>query len=106
MLIKNVTMRKKDGLWDIAIQDGKIEKIERVRPDYTLHYGKTNFGKKIEVSDFVGHFRARYKEIQNIILRRGNLDELISINKISNTRQKFCVIGMVYEKRITKNKRA
>ncbi len=29
MLIKNVTIRKKDGLWDIAIQDGKIEKIEK-----------------------------------------------------------------------------
>jgi len=89
---------------NIQAPEKKIEKVDRVRPDYTLHYGKTNFGKKIEVSDFVGHFRARYKEIQNIILRRGNLDELISINKISNTRQKFCIIGMVYEKRITKNK--
>ncbi|MGE7768441.1 cytosine deaminase [Peribacillus sp. NPDC096540] len=29
MLIKNVAIRKKDGLWDIAIQDGKIEKIDR-----------------------------------------------------------------------------
>ncbi|MEK6909077.1 MAG: metallophosphoesterase [Nanoarchaeota archaeon] len=82
----------------------KVEKIEKSRPNYTLHYGKTTFAKKIEVSDFVGHFRARYKEIQNILLRRNNLDNLISINKISNTRQQFTIIGMVSEKRITKNK--
>ncbi|MFE4429914.1 cytosine deaminase [Peribacillus butanolivorans] len=29
MLIKSVNIRKKDGLWDIAIQNGKIKKIER-----------------------------------------------------------------------------
>jgi DNA polymerase II small subunit/DNA polymerase delta subunit B len=79
-------------------------KTERINPDYTVHYAKTTSDKKIEVSDFVGHFRARYKEIQNIILRRNNLDNLMSINKISNTRQQFSIIGMVSEKRITKNK--
>jgi len=79
-------------------------KTERINPDYTVHYAKTTCDKKIEVSDFVGHFRARYKEIQNILLRRNNLDNLMSINKISNTRQQFSIIGMVSEKRITKNK--
>ncbi|MFD6441449.1 cytosine deaminase [Peribacillus sp. NPDC060186] len=29
MIIKNVALRKKEGLWDIAIRNGKIEKIER-----------------------------------------------------------------------------
>ncbi len=83
----------------------KVEKIKKLRQDYTLHYGRTTFGKKMEVSDFVGHFRARYKEIQNIIMRRNNnWDSLISINKISATRQQFTIIGMVSEKRITKNK--
>lgn len=86
----------------------KIEKVqvkESYRPDYTLHYGKTTFDKKIEVPDFVGHFRARYKEIQNIILKRNNnWDNLISINKISGTRQQFTIIGMVADKRVTKNK--
>lgn len=83
----------------------KAEKIEKLRQDYTLHYGRTTFGKKMEVSDFVGHFRARYKELQGIILRRNsNWDNLISINKISATRQQFSIIGMVSEKRLTKNK--
>lgn len=83
----------------------KAEKVEKFRRDYTLHYGKTTFAKKMEVSDFVGHFRARYKDLQNIIMRRNNnWDNLISINKISATRQQFCIIGMVSEKRLTKNK--
>lgn len=83
----------------------KVDKTVKSRQDYTLHYGKTTFGKKMEVSDFVGHFRARYKELQGIILRRNNnWDNLISINKISATRQQFSIIGMVSEKRVTKNK--
>ncbi|MEK6924941.1 MAG: metallophosphoesterase [Nanoarchaeota archaeon] len=83
----------------------KPEKVEKLRQDYTLHYGKTTFAKKMEVSDFVGHFRVRYKELQNIILKRNNnWDNLISINKISATRQQFSIIGMVFEKRLTKNK--
>lgn len=83
----------------------KTDKTENKKQDYTLHYGKTTFGKKMEVSDFVGHFRARYKEIQGIILKRNNSwDNLISINKISATRQQFTIIGMVSEKRLTKNK--
>ncbi|MEK6792205.1 MAG: metallophosphoesterase [Nanoarchaeota archaeon] len=84
-------------------KENKKEEL-KVRPDYTVHYANTTCDKKIEVADFVGHFRARYKEIQNIILRRTDLDNLISINKISNTRQKFTIIGMVSEKRYTKKK--
>src|SRR3989344_97178 len=83
---------------------GKVENIERNKPNYTIHYANTTCDKKIEVADFVGHFRARYKEIQGMILRRSELDNLISINKISNVRQKFVIVGMVSEKRITKNR--
>ncbi|MEK6915210.1 MAG: metallophosphoesterase [Nanoarchaeota archaeon] len=79
-----------------------LEKMEK--PEYTIHYTNTTSDKKIEVADFVGHFRARYKEIQNMILRRSDLDNLISINKISGTRQQFAIIGMVTEKRLTKNR--
>jgi len=74
------------------------------RADYQIHYAKTTCDKKITVQDFVGHFRARYKEIQSILLQRSGLDQLISINKLSSIRQKFALIGMVSEKRQTKNK--
>ena len=91
-----------EGVGEIK-KNSKKEEIKS-RPDYTVHYANTTSEKKIEVADFVGHFRARYKEIQNILLRRSDLDNLISINKISNTRQKFAIIGMVSEKRYTKKK--
>ena len=61
--------------------------------------------KKIEVKDFVGHFRSRYQQIQRILLNRQGLNNLTSINKIPiGTRQKFTIIGIVAEKRVTKNK--
>ncbi len=72
--------------------------------NYQIHYAKTTSDKKITVQDFVGHFRARYKEIQSIIMQRTGLDKLISINKISGTRQQFMIIGMVNNRRYTKNK--
>jgi len=61
------------------------------------------FGKKLEVKDFVSHFRNRYEDIKEIFNDRKELENLFSINKISNEKQKFSVIGMVYDKKITKN---
>ncbi len=58
--------------------------------------------KKIEVSDFVNHFRNRYKELKNILIRRLEKN-LISIDKIGTERQNVSLIGMVSEKKVTKN---
>lgn len=60
--------------------------------------------KKLEVADFTGHFRARYQQIQRILMQRPDLPNLVSISKISSERQNLCIIGMVKEKRVTKNK--
>lgn len=115
-LIKNWVVSKNiiDGInseyLNIFIQLGiqidvkKKEIKDLQKPNYTIHYADTTCDKKIDVADFVGHFRARYKEIQKILLVRSDLNNLISINKISNTRQQFSIIGMVTEKRLTKNK--
>ena len=77
---------------------------ESVRQDYKIYYANTTCDKKITVQDFVGHFRARYRELQSILMRRSGMENLISINKLSGTRQQFTLIGMVSEKRVTKNK--
>ncbi len=71
---------------------------------YQIFYAETKPEKKLEVSDFVWNFRARYQEIQKILMNRPELQNLISINKISNDRQNISIIGIVTEKRITKNK--
>ena len=60
--------------------------------------------KKLEVSDFVKHFKNRFFEMSKILRERGELDNLISINKISNENKSVSIIGLASSKRITKNK--
>ncbi|MGA2130404.1 MAG: metallophosphoesterase [Candidatus Pacearchaeota archaeon] len=63
-----------------------------------------SFRKKIEVDDFVKTMRNRILEMKEMLQEHPDLDGLISINKLSKTRQKVSIIGMVSDKRITKNK--
>ncbi len=59
--------------------------------------------KKVSVDNFVQYFRARYNSLK-IILQEKKLENLCSIGKISTQRKNLSMIGMVYNKRITKNK--
>ena len=63
-----------------------------------------NSSKKIEVGDFVNYFRNRFSEMRTILQGNPSLKNLTSINKISNSRSGFSIIGIVSEKTITKNK--
>ena len=60
--------------------------------------------KKLEVADFVKHFRSRFFEMSNLLRERAELENLISINKISGNSNGVSIIGIVSGKRITKNK--
>lgn len=71
---------------------------------YQVFYADTLSRDKIEVSDFVGHFRSRYQQIQRILMQRPDIQNLVALNKIPRDRQRFTIIGIVTEKRITKNK--
>jgi len=62
------------------------------------------FNKKIEVNDFVKHFKNRFLNLKNILQEHSELTNLVSINKISENRQGISIIGIVIDKRITKNK--
>jgi DNA polymerase II small subunit len=72
--------------------------------NFKIFYSETKPDKKLEVGDFVGHFRARYQQLQKILMQRPDLQNLVSINKISGNRQQIDIIGAVIEKRHTKNK--
>ncbi|MFH1238318.1 MAG: metallophosphoesterase [archaeon] len=61
------------------------------------------FQKKIEVKDFIKHFRARYEVLKGI-LESKNLDNLTSIRKIEMNRGSHTIIAAVFKKRMTKNK--
>jgi len=59
--------------------------------------------KKINLGDFVEHFRFRFNEMKNYLINRKGFDNIISINKISNIKSKNSIIGIVFDKKITKN---
>ena len=61
-------------------------------------------GKKLVVTDFIKYFRNRFFEMKNMLQEHSELDSLISIDKISQNRKGISIIGLVGEKRITKNK--
>jgi DNA polymerase II small subunit len=60
--------------------------------------------KKIEVQDFVTYFKNRFIEMRGLLQNHSELENPVSISKIFGSRQKISIIGMVYDKSVTKNK--
>ncbi len=61
--------------------------------------------KKREVQDFVAYFKVRYNTLKEMLMNRQDLQNVVSINRL-NTKTKMPkteVIGMIVEKRTTKN---
>lgn len=61
--------------------------------------------KKIEIQDFVKYYNLRLKELKSILMSRSELSGAISINRIISKEEgeEVVTIGLVNEKRITKN---
>lgn len=59
--------------------------------------------QKLEVKEFVRHFRNRYSFLKNVLQRNPKLENLTSIDKITGNRS-LSIIGIVTEKSVTKNK--
>jgi len=62
------------------------------------------FPKSLEVKDFVKHFRGRFSNLREIIETNPKLKNLVSINKIGGNKGHFSIIGIVFDKKISKNK--
>lgn len=58
---------------------------------------------KLEVANFVKHFRNRFYDAKAVLEEHAELDNLVSIGKLSGNRQGVSLIGMVSDKRVTKN---
>ncbi|MCA9485588.1 MAG: metallophosphoesterase [Nanoarchaeota archaeon] len=86
------------------LENNEVEGVPR-KQDFKIFYANTGADKKLEVKDFTSHFRARFQSLQRILMSRPELqNNLVSMGKISSDRQSLSVIGIVTEKRITKNK--
>jgi len=59
--------------------------------------------KKLEVGDFVKHFKARYDQMKKILQAR-DFENLASIRKIGLNRESYTIIAAIVDKRMTKNK--
>jgi len=84
----------------VKIEEKEIENERKVK----VLFSSINKTKKITVEDFVKYFRSRLSETKKILLDRPELDNLVSINKINGQRQNLSIIGIVSDKRVTKNK--
>ena len=62
--------------------------------------------KKKNIQDFVSYFNARYRDLEKILRPRQELQNIMSINRIRNKRDRetISLIGLVKEKSFTKNK--
>jgi len=89
--------RYKDRLGLKARDSGVSESGFEVLKDIRAKSGK------VGAEDFVSYFRARFEVLRDILIGKG-FDNLTSIRRIGIGSGNYTVIGMVYSKRITKNK--
>ncbi len=83
-----------------SIKQKPLEEFSDVKV-LTQHVVK---GKKIEVKDFITFFKNRFNDMKDILQERAELDNLVSINKLSENSYGVSVIGIVTSKNVTKNK--
>ncbi len=60
--------------------------------------------KKLEVKDFVNYFKEKFIRLRAVLQEHSRLNNIVSIDKISGNRHGISIIGLVFDKRITKNK--
>ncbi|MBI4448183.1 DNA-directed DNA polymerase II small subunit [Candidatus Woesearchaeota archaeon] len=85
----------------------EIEKEIRKQPTGKVIVTQNYLTKPIkrEVKHFVSYFRIRYENLKKILETREELKKTISIKRIKNkeSKEKVALIGLVAEKRVTKN---
>jgi DNA polymerase II small subunit len=79
----------------------KEDKSEEIFGNVKILAAPTIVPKKIDVQDFVKHFRSRYELLQNI-LKEKNLENLKALRRIGNDRESSFVIVSILDKRVTK----
>ena len=96
-----------DNKIEIFVEEPKIEiELEENNQANVLvlkNYFDKN--KKREVQDFINYFKIRYNFLKNILIKRQELQNAISINRALNRseRETVAMIGLVNDKRTTKN---
>jgi len=88
------------SLKEVTSREGEVSLDDNlIKVDFSTSVSN----KKIEVGDFVKNMRDRFNQTRKILQDHSELDELVSINKLSRGR-KSSIIGIIYSKSVTKNK--
>jgi len=103
-------LNKKEKLNNIIEEIKKPEDI-KINEDINIknnvmilnEYKETE--KKREIQDFVKYYKHRYNTLKDILQNRPELNNIISITRIStkNQGENISLIGMIIEKKLTKN---
>jgi DNA polymerase II small subunit len=89
-----------------TVEKTKEETVEESNDEFSLVVTKsfTDEAKPREMKDFVNHYKARHNFLKNILIGRQELQNAISINRVfsKDKNEEVSLIGLVYNKRITK----
>jgi len=107
--LKALTEKKKNkDVFDSAIEtikDSPVIEKDAAPKDVEVVFSYDEKSKPRTVADFVGYFNNRYKAIEKILRNRPELKNTTSINRIigKKERENASIIGIVTDKRYTKN---
>ena len=87
---------------EISLERGALRKSEN-EGGSVITYPHPLPKKKVEIDDFVKNYRNRFFEMKSILQEHVELENLVSINKMSKGK-KISIIGLISDKRTTKNK--
>jgi len=87
------------------IEDSEFSEMNDTKNNLIVLKNYNNFEKEMKVETFTNSFRQRYIFLKNILINRQELQNSISINKLQNKseHEKIALIGLVNDKRTTKN---
>ena len=94
-LFKQILTNKKNNVQEKIHQGSEVKVI----------FSYDQAPKKRVASDFINYFNKRYSLIEKILKQRQELNNIISINRLLNKRdrEQVSIIGIVKDKRYTKN---
>jgi DNA polymerase II small subunit len=83
----------------------EVEKKEGPLNSVNVVFSYEEESKKRDIQDFVAFFNARYRTLENILRHRQELQNILSINRILNKRDKenVSLIGIVKDRKTTSN---
>lgn len=107
---QNTLFLTKDLIANLKQEHPKIDEstFETIKKDYgdvKIIKNYEDIPKKVEVLDFVEHYKIRYNVLKKILQNRSELVDVVSINRLFNKpeRERVSVIGLVLSKEVTKN---